>query len=60
MTQLQAVELAQQLEELIYIGTHHITGPRRDNCIRSLADALVAASEKQDDPACSIHGVRKE
>ncbi len=47
MNIVQAVELAQQLEELIFVTTQKIVGPRRENMIKALARALVAATEKK-------------
>ena len=43
MTRVQAQEIAQQLEELIFVTVNKIEGLRRENSIAGMREALVAA-----------------
>ena len=43
MSRVQAQELAQQMEELIFVTVNKIGGMRRENAIAGMREALVVA-----------------
>jgi hypothetical protein len=49
MNRANAVELAQQMEELIFVTVNKIDGMRRENSINGLADAIMAFVPKESE-----------